>query len=162
MAKNKALTKITTRAKQIRRGRPSMSWKSAIKQAGADYRAGRLGATLMLEPKEKIGRGLKVKVYKRRRSKKGRFAGSRRIGAAVPVSKSRHSTADRYGPLGVQSMVNGLNGSTVSGMKSALRENAKGKLANALLRKDMAKTKRLKRKITKQISTYRKEVKKYC
>lgn len=161
MAKNKALTKITTRAKQIRRGRPSMSWKSAIKQAGADYRAGRLGSTLMLEPKEKIGRRLKVKVYKRRRSKKGRFAGSRRIGA-TPVAKSRHQTADRYGPLGVQSMVNGLNGSSVSGMKSALRENAKGKLAGALLRKDMAKTKRLKRKISKQISTYRKEVKKYC
>lgn len=33
-----ALTRITTRAKQIRRARPGMSWKSAIKQAGAEYR----------------------------------------------------------------------------------------------------------------------------
>jgi hypothetical protein len=39
MAAN-ALKKITTRAKQIRKKQPGKSWKSAVKQAGAEYRAG--------------------------------------------------------------------------------------------------------------------------
>jgi hypothetical protein len=40
MAAN-ALKKITTRAKQIRKKQPGKSWKSAVKQAGAEYRAGK-------------------------------------------------------------------------------------------------------------------------
>ena|ERR1700679_927757 len=40
MATN-ALKKITTRAKQIRKKQPGKSWKSAVKQAGAEYRAGK-------------------------------------------------------------------------------------------------------------------------
>lgn len=37
------LEKITTRAKSIRRGKPGMSWKSAVKKAGLEYRQGRIG-----------------------------------------------------------------------------------------------------------------------
>jgi hypothetical protein len=40
MAAN-ALKKITTRAKQIRKKQPGKSWKAAVKQAGAEYRAGK-------------------------------------------------------------------------------------------------------------------------
>lgn len=38
-----ALTKITTRAKQLRKAKPGMKWQTAIKQAGVDYRKGKLG-----------------------------------------------------------------------------------------------------------------------
>jgi len=38
-----ALKKITTRAKQIRKLHPGMAWKSAIKKAGVEYRAGTIG-----------------------------------------------------------------------------------------------------------------------
>jgi len=36
-----ALKKITTRAKQLRKKQPGISWKSAIKKAGAEYRTGK-------------------------------------------------------------------------------------------------------------------------
>jgi len=35
---NKALTKITTRARAIRKKQPGMAWKTAIKKAGQEYR----------------------------------------------------------------------------------------------------------------------------
>jgi hypothetical protein len=40
MASN-ALKKITTRAKQIRKKHPNQSWKSAVKEAGREYRSGK-------------------------------------------------------------------------------------------------------------------------
>lgn len=52
----------------------------------------------------------------------------------------------------------------VSGITSAKRrvvEDAKKKLANALLKRDLAKTKRAKRKIGKQVVQYRRDVKRF-
>jgi hypothetical protein len=37
------LQKITRRAKQIRKGSKNMDWKTAVKKAGAEYRAGKIG-----------------------------------------------------------------------------------------------------------------------
>jgi hypothetical protein len=39
------LQKITTRAKQIRKGHPNMEWKTAVKKAGAEYRGGKISGT---------------------------------------------------------------------------------------------------------------------
>jgi hypothetical protein len=44
MASN-TLQKITTRAKQIRKAHPSMTWSSAVKKAGAEYRGGKISGT---------------------------------------------------------------------------------------------------------------------
>jgi|SRR5882672_3278759 len=39
------LKKITTRAKQIRKKQPGISWRSAVKKAGAEYRGGKIRKT---------------------------------------------------------------------------------------------------------------------
>lgn len=50
---NTALTKITHKAKAIRKASPKMKWATAVKMASADYRAGKLGKATA--PKKKVG-----------------------------------------------------------------------------------------------------------
>lgn len=57
-----ALKKITDKAKQLRRSSPGMSWKSAIKKAGASYRAGKLGSV-----KKRVKKLRKRKVVHRKK-----------------------------------------------------------------------------------------------
>jgi hypothetical protein len=53
MATN-TLKKITSRAKQLRKKRPGISWKSAVKSAGLEYRQGKIGkAKRKASPKKK-------------------------------------------------------------------------------------------------------------
>jgi hypothetical protein len=40
-----ALKKITDRAKQIRKKQPGKKWATAVKEAGRDYRAGKISGT---------------------------------------------------------------------------------------------------------------------
>jgi len=50
---NNAITKISARAKQIRKKSPAKSWKACIKEASRDYNGGRLGAAKKVARKKK-------------------------------------------------------------------------------------------------------------
>lgn len=77
MAAN-ALKKITTRAKQLRKKSPGKSWKTVVKQAGAEYRAGKLKA------KRKPA---KKKVARKRKAVKRKTVRRRRVGAVSGVRR---------------------------------------------------------------------------
>lgn len=142
---NSALKKITTKAKALYK--KGGSWKAAIKKASAAYRSGSLGATKFIEHGEKKSTPAK-KVYRVKRSAKGRFKGYSKVGL-IPGTAS-------------MTTVNGISAGSIGAMKSAIKANVKQKLANALLRKDLATTKRDKKRIGKDVTAYRRELKKYC
>lgn len=148
---NGALTKITTRAKTIYRN--GGTWKAAIKKAGAEYRAGSLGGSRAVSKGKKKSKG---------RRKSRRISGTT---GTNPLNVMR-GIPGGYGnkvPGGARlQMVNGIRTGTVTRAKQLIKENCKQKLASALLRRDMAKGVRKKKKIGKQVSQYRAELKKYC
>jgi hypothetical protein len=98
MAKGSAaLKKITTRAKQIRRKRPGMKWKTAIKEAGAEYRGGRLGT-----PKNKYrqtGTSDKKRDEERRAIKPGKRRTTSRSGKKTYYYERRKNRSDMPGKL---------------------------------------------------------------
>lgn len=65
-----ALTKITTRAKQLRRIHKTMTWKAAVKKASEEYNRGGLGR----------------KSAKRRAPVKRKVKRARRVGVAKPAA----------------------------------------------------------------------------
>ena len=69
------LKKITTRAKQLRKKRPGISWKTAVKSAGLEYRQGKMGKTRKARPAKK------KKAVKRKR-----------MGSGGQVTRSRTHT----------------------------------------------------------------------
>lgn len=54
MASN-ALKKITDRAKQIRKKNPGKKWATAVKEAGRDYRSGKISGTRSKSAPKKVG-----------------------------------------------------------------------------------------------------------
>jgi hypothetical protein len=84
MASN-ALSKITTRAKQIRKAHPAMAWSAAIKKAGVEYRGGKISGTSK-KKKRAVG------------STKRKKSPGRKIGA-VPSAGSGESMAGLEGQL---------------------------------------------------------------
>lgn len=81
---NNALSKITTRAKQIRKQHPGVSWKSAIKKAGAEYRG-------KAKPKKRAA-GTKPK--KQRAQNKGSV---KRGAGSTPIAQVRQQLRDQLG-----------------------------------------------------------------
>lgn len=63
MAANTALAKIQKRVKQLRKDHPNMKFRNAQKQAGAEYRAGKLGA---VRSTAKKAAGVKAKPAKKK------------------------------------------------------------------------------------------------
>jgi hypothetical protein len=55
-----ALTKIHKRAKQLKKKHPHAKWISLIKQAGKDYRAGKLGSAVKRHAVKKVRKSKKV------------------------------------------------------------------------------------------------------
>lgn len=101
-----ALKKITTEAKSIRRKHPNMTWKAAIKKAGAAYRAKakpakrKVGAAKKkTAPKKRAVGAYKViqkgesrkspakKVYRQVRSKSGKFKSMQTVGGMINSAK---------------------------------------------------------------------------
>lgn len=80
MAKNNALARITKRAKQIHKQSPGKKYTNCVKQAGSEYRAGKLGATLLLE-KGETKRTKPKRVVQVKRSKAGTFKGMHVVGS---------------------------------------------------------------------------------
>jgi hypothetical protein len=114
MAKANPLKKITAEAKRIRKQKPKTTWKSAVKQAGAKYRSGKIRA-----PKKKVGKvGAKrakprKKAAKRKSSARKkpvttmvvreRVVRARRVGRSAPVK--RHRMAGSGGKGGMKNLL---------------------------------------------------------
>lgn len=101
-----ALKKIQARVKVLRKKHPGKKFKTLQKQAGKEYREGKLkkkhsrkhkkvGSTLLLERGE-TKRTRPRKVYKVSRTKKGRYKGTRKVGA-VRVRTVRKTVYRRVG-----------------------------------------------------------------
>lgn len=76
-----ALQKITKRAKQLQKKSPRTPWKNHVKAASKEYRAGKLGATLIVERGE-TRRTKPKKVVQVIRTKKGTYKTAKKIGQA--------------------------------------------------------------------------------
>lgn len=87
MALGSALKKITTRAKQLKKKNPGKKWKTLVKQAGAEYRSGKL------KKKRKVARVGKVKSKK---TKAPRRRSVKRPAASKPIIRTRTLTVVKY------------------------------------------------------------------
>lgn len=145
MAKqNGALKKITDRAKKIRRASPNMKWSSAIKQAGRDYRAGKLGAIKILETGEKKSAKPK-KIYAANRKANGTYRKFTRIAG---VKKRSPKVTVRKESISI--------GEAKSVIKNSLNDKYKWYQLNLL----HCKTKTAKRKIQRKINELKSEMRK--
>jgi hypothetical protein len=135
-----ALTKITTRAKQIRRSKKSMTWKAAIKQASREYNGG------------KKLRGIDTAMGRTRaaRRKKRRRVGSvakgprplkyaRTIAMISGVKKRRAAKRGKSKPVSTR-----------------FKNDVKKKLSKALLDYDLAKTVKATKEAQKRKIKFRK------
>lgn len=105
---NTALKKITTEAKRIRKSKPKTSWKSAVKQAGAKYRAGKIKPRKKSAKKKAVAkkRTVKRKTIKaktaprkvRRKKAVGvkRKKSRKKVGAVSSVAGRRRRTTKKY------------------------------------------------------------------
>lgn len=128
MAKGNHLTKITTRARQIRKAHPSMQWKNAVRKASAEYRNGSIGAA---KPKKKktyqTGKSTKLNDAKRKAKKPGK----RTSATGRKYTERRKNRSDIPGTL---------TGMSVGALGSALRTKLKEKLGKDIVRREFATT----------------------
>lgn len=82
-----ALTKITRRAKAIRKAHKSKAWTDCVKQASREYNSGRLGATLTIE-KGESRRTKPKKVVRVTRKANGTYKKTETIGGAKSFIRS--------------------------------------------------------------------------
>lgn len=130
-----ALRKITTRAKAIRKKHPGKSWKAAIKQAGADYRTG------------------KISGVKKRQPAKARSRTRRRVGApGVTKFKSPKRVVD------VTHYAGGVVGS-ISDHKRAAKRQTEEKLAWLLVQLTHPMKAAQRRKLLKRKAKYLRDIK---
>lgn len=139
---NSALTKITTRAKAIYKS--GGTWKAAIKQASREYNGGARTKVKRAAPKRKATR------------KRSRTVGKVDVRQQQPI----------FGGARLQ-MVNGIRDNapaqygSMADYKRRLVAGVKYQLSSALLKRDLATTKRERSKLTKQIRKIRANLKKY-
>lgn len=82
------LQKITQRAKQIRKAYPKKAWTECIKAASRELKkAGKLGATLVLEKKETRKTPVK-RIVRVTRNSNGTYAGAKTVKVSGIVSKA--------------------------------------------------------------------------
>jgi hypothetical protein len=161
MAKNSALTWIIKEAKKLKRDYPRRfsKWTDYVAQASAIYASKhkgkspvgkkRVGATKFIEKGETPR--TPAKVYKRVRDNKGHFK-SVRVAGVDTVSKT-HTDKNR--------ITANIQIGSVAYHKKAIRGKIEHKLAGKLLEREKATLKRDKRKLTKEISGLKSELKKY-
>lgn len=92
------LKKITARAKQLRKASPKMEWKTAVKKAGAEYRAGaKKKVTKKAAPKKRA-----VKKVGARPATVKRAAGSVAVSAGATFAALRKKLLQDIGTLEAQ------------------------------------------------------------
>ncbi len=127
MASN-TLKKITTRAKQLRKKRPGISWKSAVKSAGLEYRQGKMR-----------------KAKRKAAPKKRKPVKKRKVGSGGQVTRSRtHTDYNR-------NKVNIAVG-TVAGHMGAAKKMLLDKIGKKESKIFAATKKPLKNKLRKQLA----------
>jgi|SRR5882672_1542842 len=130
MATN-TLKKITIRAKQLRKKRPGISWKSAVKSAGLEYRQGKIG---------------KTRKTRRIAPKKKKTTKRKRMGSDGQVTRSKtHTDYNR-------NKVNIAVGGTASGHMGAAKKILLEDIGRKEAQKFAAKKKSVKNKIQKTVS----------
>ncbi len=135
-----ALKKITTRAKQLQKKHPNSKWVSLVKKAGAEYRAGKLGATV----------GARKKTHKKKATHKRRkVSGISKRARALKVARKSHA-------------IEGRALDSLGAVKSQAKKIIGSKLAGALMRREMAGTKTAKRKAAKVVTGLKRDYKKFC
>lgn len=137
-----ALKKIRSRAKQLQKKHPGAKWTNLIKQASAQYRAGKLGKVAKPAKKKKDKSrqtGSSNKFYDEQRH--ARTPGPRKPagGKKVTYYERRKNRSDKPGS-----------------MTGGLKQVVKQKLANALLKYEMAKTISATKEAQKQKTKWRK------
>ena len=132
------LQKIVAEAKRIRRQRPAMQWKTALKEAGRKFRGKKVGATLLVERGESAKtKPKRVVVVKRKRSApgKGRFVS----GVVRPA---------------------GYSSNTVPGMISGVKKALTAQIGDLEAKKFAATRKVDKNKIAKRIAELKRQYRK--
>jgi hypothetical protein len=129
-----ALQKIVKRAKELSRSGKGMSWKAAIKKASAEYRQGHMGAARSSRPK-KAARKRKARTIKRKR--------------AIRKLKKIHRAE-------------GHALQAIGALKSQVRARIRESIAVKAGKRELAKRKTEKRKLTKEISKLKKDFRAYC
>lgn len=142
-----AIQKISARAKQLKKLHPNSAWKSLIKKASVEYRAGKLGATATKRPAYRQT-GSSDKAADRKRT--ALAPGKRKSRSGVTYYERRKNRSDMPGKL---------TGFSNQGLKSELTKRIKDKLALALLRRDMALSKRVRKMWAEKVRGYKAELK---
>lgn len=128
------LKKITTEAKRIRKSKPKTSWKSAVKQAGAKYRAGKIRVKRKVVRKKTVRRkAVKRKSAPRKRRSAGKVVRKRAFRrvrpAGSPVLFIERGQTKRSRPKRVYRVKR-----TKAGRYSGVRRVAgRGKMMNSIL-----------------------------
>jgi hypothetical protein len=137
-----AITKISARAKQIRRKHPGKSWKACIKAASAEYRAGSLGkASGKTKRRRKVGATLLIERNETRRTRPKRV---------VRIKRTSKGTFKGASLAGVSS----------AALKAELRSKLKSRLAMQLLTQSMATTKTNRRRAAKKVAETKRQLRK--
>ena len=139
MAAN-TLKKITARAKHIYK--KGGTWKTAVKKAGAEYRAGKISGSKKRAPK---------KSARKKTTRRRRIGGTLSAGASQGIAGVRSTfQAAAIGRL------------TTAQHISHAKEKIAQEIGRAEMTKFRAKTKTAKRKIAKRISALKTRFRKLC
>jgi hypothetical protein len=139
-----ALKKITTRAKQLQKKHPNSKWVSLVKKAGAEYRAGKLGAA--------VGARKKKTARKKVTHKRRKISGVTKRARLIKTAKKSHAIEGRA----LEQLA------SLGAVKSQAKKIIGSKLAGALMRREMAGTKTAKRKAAKVVGALKRDYKKFC
>lgn len=125
------LKKITAEAKRIVKRAPKTKWVNAIKQAGAKYRAGKLGTVKKKAAKKAVKKAAKKKATR-----------ARRVGSVAP------KVSAGFGLTNIQGSIAGIKRATVEqiGKLEARKFAAKTKTEKKRIAKKIAEKKRVYRK----------------
>lgn len=134
-----ALKKINARVKFLAKKHPGKKRVTLQRQAGKEYREGKLG-------------GHKKKVV----HKKKAVHKKRRVGSTA--RKTTNVGADKVDRKRVSVNIGGI---TKAQAKSVIRDTTREQLAWALLQRDTAKTKTARRKISKKVISLRTELRNF-
>lgn len=164
MATNNALKWVIKEAKRLKRAYPNRfnKWTDYVAQASAIYAnkhkgkspVGRkkVGAVKVIEAGEKPN--AKAVVYRQKRTHDGRFDGLTKARVSGVATKSLQHTDKNQITANIQI-------GTIAQHKAAIRGQIEHKLAGKLLAREKATRKTEKRKLTKEISGLKTELKKY-
>lgn len=139
-----AIAKISKRAKAIQRATPGKPWKRCIREASAEYRSGKIGA-------KRSNRQTGSSNRKRDKQRKALAPGKRKSATGKTYYERRKNRSDVPGRL------SGVSAATLT---SELKRRKKDQLAKALLNRDLATKKTIRKKHQKTVTAIKADLKK--